>query len=104
MAEEGKGLAMVILGIVAVIAVVGLVLLFSKGSATGNYAMASTFAQFSPQEACDNVGCPLKDVEGAAASYATQGPLLAVCACAGGDVRTPLVRPFDWRTEFYPQE
>jgi len=37
MAEEGKGVAMAILGIVAVIAVVGLVLLF-KGAGTGEYA------------------------------------------------------------------
>jgi hypothetical protein len=103
MAEEGKGLALVILGIVALIAIVGLVLLF-KGSATGNYVAESTFVQFSPQEACDRVGCPLKGIEGVTASYATQGPLMAVCACAGGDVRTPIVRQFDWRTEFYPQE
>lgn len=100
---EGKGLALVILGIVAIIAVAGLVLLF-KGSATGNYAIASTFVQFSPQEACDKVGCPLRGIEGAAGGYTTQGPLMAICACAGGDIRTPLVRPFDWRTEFYPQE
>lgn len=103
MMAEGKGLTLVILGIIAIIAVVGLVLLFSKASATGNYAIASTFAQYEPKEACDIVGCPLKGVEGAS-GYATQGPLMAICSCAGGDVRTPLVRPFDWRTEFYPQE
>lgn len=37
MAEEGKGVALAILGIVAVIAVVGLILLF-KGGTTGNVA------------------------------------------------------------------
>ncbi len=37
MAEEGKGVALVILGVVAIIAVVGLVLLFSN--ATGKYVM-----------------------------------------------------------------
>ena len=37
MAEEGKGIALTILGIVAVIAVVGLVLLFT-GAGTGKYA------------------------------------------------------------------
>lgn len=35
MADEGKGVALAILGVVAVIAVVGLVLLFSNASATG---------------------------------------------------------------------
>jgi hypothetical protein len=35
MAEEGKGIALVILGIVAIIAVVGLVLLFTRGSSEG---------------------------------------------------------------------
>ena len=37
MAEEGKGVAMAILGIVAVIAVVGLVLLFNGASGKGVY-------------------------------------------------------------------
>lgn len=103
MAEEGKGLALVILGIVAVIAVVGMVLLFSKANTTGNYVMGSEFVQFNPNEVCEQkVGCPLKSVEGGI-YYSSSGPLLAVCACPGGDVRTPLVRPFDWREEFYPQ-
>jgi hypothetical protein len=44
MAEEGKGIAMAILGIVAVIAVVGLVLLF-KGGATGNVAGSTAGAK-----------------------------------------------------------
>ena len=35
MAEEGKGIALVILGVVAIIAIVGLVLLFTKTSSTG---------------------------------------------------------------------
>jgi len=35
MAEEGKGIALVILGVVAIIAVVGLVLLFTRTSSTG---------------------------------------------------------------------
>lgn len=103
MAEEGKGLTLIILGIVAVIAVVGLVLLFSKAGATGGYVMGSSFVQFEPKEACARIGCMLKGVEGAG-GYATQGPLLAICNCAGEEVATPIVRPFDWRTEFYPQE
>jgi hypothetical protein len=37
MAEEGKGIALVILGIVAVIAVVGLVLLFKSATGMGLY-------------------------------------------------------------------
>ena len=36
MADEGKGLALAILGVVAVIAVVGLVLLFLQARVTGN--------------------------------------------------------------------
>ena len=40
MAEEGKGLALAILGIVAVIAIVGLVLLFTSARATGKLAAA----------------------------------------------------------------
>ncbi len=105
MAEEGgKGLALVVLGIVGVIAVVGLVMLFGKATTTGQYVMGSEFVQFEPKELCEErVGCPLKSVEGGI-YYSSKGPLVAVCACPGGDVRAPLVRPFDWRTEFYPQE
>ncbi len=40
MAEEGKGLALAILGIVAVIAIVGLVLLFTSAKATGKVSAA----------------------------------------------------------------
>jgi len=104
MADEGKGIALVILGIVAVIAVVGLVLLFTKGGATGKYVVESTFVQFEPAEACARAGCTLIGVEGAAGGYATQGPLMAICDCAGRTMATPIVRQFDWREEFYPQE
>ncbi len=99
---EGKGLALVILGIVAVIAVVGLVLLFSKASTTGAYVEAGTFVQFEPNEACQRAGCTLKSVEGGT-NYASQQQPMAVCDCAGREMVTPLVRPFDWREEFYPQ-
>ncbi len=103
MDEGGKGLALVILGIVAVIAVVGLVLLFSKAGATGQYVMGSEFVQFNPKEICEQrVGCPLDHVEGGI-YYSSKGPLVAVCACPNGDVMAPLVRPFNWREEFYPQ-
>lgn len=103
MADEGKGLALVILGIIAVIAVVGMVLLFSKASTTGNYVMGSEFAQFNPKELCeDRVGCPLKSVEGGI-YYSSKGPLMAVCDCPDGEVLAPLVRPFNWREEFYSQ-
>jgi hypothetical protein len=100
MAEEGKGLAMAILGIVAVIAVVGLVLLF-KG-ATGKYVMGSEYAQFNPNEACERMGCSLSHVEGGI-NYDYRGPLLAICDCPSGEVATPVIRPLDWREEFYPQ-
>jgi hypothetical protein len=104
MAEESKGLAMVILGIVAVIAVVGMVLLFSKATSTGNFVMASEYAQFNPEELCEErVGCPLRGVNVGGMGYATQGPLMAVCACPGGDVLAPLARPFDWREEYFAE-
>lgn len=103
MDEGGKGLALVILGIIAVIAVVGLVLLFSKAGTTGKYAMGSEFVQFNPYEVCqERIGCPLSHVEGGI-YYSSKGPLVAVCDCPGGQVMTPLVRPFDWREEYYPQ-
>ena len=99
---EGKGVAMVILGIVAVIAVVGLVLLFGKAGATGKYVEAGQTVQFNPYEICEErIGCPLKAVEGGI-TYASRGPLVAICDCPSGEVYAPLVRPFDWRTEFYP--
>lgn len=106
MAEEGKGLAMVILGIVAVIAVVGLVLLFSKASTTGKYVNSAETTQFDPYELCEQrVGCPLKSIEGGGVSntFTTHGPVVAICACPDGDVVAPLVRPFDWREEYYSQ-
>ena len=106
MDEGGKGLAMVILGIVAVIAVVGLVLLFSKASTTGKYAYSAETVQFGPEEICEErVGCPLKSIEGGGVrnTYTTHGPVVAICACPDGDVVAPLVRPFDWRAEYYSQ-
>jgi hypothetical protein len=49
MADDGKNLALVILGIVAIIAVIGLVLLFTKTSASGAIAsrqvIESSFAR-----------------------------------------------------------
>jgi hypothetical protein len=102
MAEQGKGLALVVLGIVAVIAVVGMVLLFSKAGATGKYVYEAGYAQFNPNEVCEQrVGCPLKAVEGGI-YYSSSGPLMAICGCPWGEVETPLTRPFDWREEYYP--
>lgn len=103
MAEEGKGVALVVLGIVAVLAVVGMVLLFTKAGTTGKYVYSGETAQFNPDELCEQyVGCPLKSIEGGI-YYSSKGPLMAVCACPGGDVKAPIVRPFDWREEYYPQ-
>jgi hypothetical protein len=103
MDEGGKGLALVVLGIVGVIAVVGLVMLFSKAGATGGYIMGSEYVQFNPREVCEQrVGCPLSRVEGGI-HYSYRGPLFAVCDCPDGEVRTPIIRPFEWREEFYPQ-
>lgn len=102
MDEQGKGLAMVILGIVAVIAVVGLVLLFSKAGATGKYVTGSEFVQFQPEEACERMGCTLKGVEVGPLMRARGSPM-AICDCAGQEVETYMSRPFNWRGEYYPQ-
>ena len=55
MADEGKGVALVILGIVAIVAIIGLVMLF-KGGATG--AAAPTFGPCFKQyaNACASAG------------------------------------------------
>ena len=101
--EGGKGLALVILGIIAVIAVVGMVLLFSKAHVTGKFAYAGGFAQYSPREICEErIGCPLKSI-GGGTTYATNEAPYAICACPDGDVHAPLVQNFDWRTQYYPQ-
>lgn len=44
--EESKGIALVLLGIVAVIAIVGLVLLFSKATASGQVAKNDGYAPY----------------------------------------------------------
>ena len=44
--EESKGIALVLLGIVAVIAIVGLVLLFSKATSVGQVARNSGYADY----------------------------------------------------------
>ena len=41
MAKESKGIAMVILGIVAIVAVIGLVLMFMQSGVVGKYAIGS---------------------------------------------------------------
>lgn len=61
MAEEGKGVALAILGIVALIAVVGLILLFKSG-ATGDstfasYIKKSTLIEQSGERLCSNMAC-----------------------------------------------
>jgi len=104
MAEGGKGVALVILGIIAVIAVVGMVLLFSKAhSTTGKFVEGAEWAQYAPAELCEErIGCPLKSIEGGT-TYSSNVAPYVVCACPGGDVTAPLVQKFDWRTQFYPQ-
>ena len=44
--EESKGIALVLLGIVAVITIVGLVLLFSKATASGQVAKNDGYASY----------------------------------------------------------
>lgn len=46
MADESKGTALVILGIVAIIAIIGLVLLYSGGGATGKVSGARSIEEF----------------------------------------------------------
>ena len=61
MTEQGKGVALAILGVVAIIAVVGLVLLF-KGGPTGDstfasYIKKSTLIAQTPERLCSNMAC-----------------------------------------------
>jgi hypothetical protein len=102
MNEQGKGLAFVVLGVVAVIAIVGLVLLFSKANAAGNFVYTGQFAQYTPQEACDQVGCPLSEIIGGM-GFTTTVAAQAVCSCPDRDVLVPLVQRYDWRSQYYPQ-
>ncbi len=55
MAEE-KGIAMAILGIVAVIAVIGLVLLFKGGAGKVTYGPGPFIAE-SPERLCNDIHC-----------------------------------------------
>ncbi len=98
MNKRGK-LSIVVLGIIAVIAIVGMVILFGKASITGNYVVESGIAQFTPQEACEQLGCLLKGTEGNIHPASTVRTV-AICACTGGDIRAPLVRPFSLE-EYY---
>lgn len=91
MADEGKGIALAVLGIVAVLAVVGLVMLFT-GSATGRFVEESAIAQYEPNEACASIGGTLIGLEGGL-GYDYRGPFLAVCNVNGQVVRTPVVGP-----------
>jgi hypothetical protein len=56
MAEEGKGAALAILGVVAVIAVVGLVLLFKGGTGKVTYG-PGPFIEPSAKKACSIIMC-----------------------------------------------
>ena len=90
MNKRGK-LSIVVLGITAIIVIVGIVLLLNDPTATGNYVVESGIAQFTPQEACEIMNCLLKEVSGDIRA-GSHDAAVAVCACPGGDVRTPLVR------------
>lgn len=97
--DSDKGLTLAVLGVVAVLAVVGLVLLF-RGGSTGQYVYEGGIAQWNPNEACQDLGGSLIRVEGGI-DYRYRGPLLAVCQVGTQQIRTPLIRPFDWRTEYH---
>lgn len=90
--EESKGIALAILGIIAVLAVVGLVMLFSSG-ATGKFvAPQSGIVQYEPNEACERIGGTLVGLEGGI-DYKYRGPFIAVCNVNGRTVRTPVITP-----------
>lgn len=57
---EEKGIALTILAVVAIIAIVGFVLLFTKTS-TGKFTYAGGHIQYDPKEACTNIGCTLSN-------------------------------------------
>lgn len=61
MEEKGKGIALAILGIVAVIAVVGLIMLFKSGmtgdSTFASYIKKSTLISQSGERLCSNMAC-----------------------------------------------
>ncbi len=59
MADEGKGIALAILGIVLIIAVVGIVLLFKGGTGAALYSYVKPFTMIAPtaQKACSILDC-----------------------------------------------
>ena len=90
--------AWVLLGLVAVFAILGLVLMFVRVGYTGGFVTGGggrwyygpNIAKFTPQEACENAGCdslvPQTVVRN---QYGTE---LAVCDCAGEELQFPLVQ------------
>ena len=70
MAEEGKGIALAILGIVAVIAVVGLVLLF-QGAKTAKIADASLAKVYSEGWTEEYDGRGMAQLRGCPSGYGT---------------------------------
>ncbi len=59
MAEEGKGIALAILGIIVIIAVAGMVLLFKGGTGQASYSYVKPFTMITPtaQKACSILDC-----------------------------------------------
>lgn len=76
MAEEGKGVALAILGIVAVIAVVGLVLLFKGGAGKVSYG-GGPFIQEPADRLCNNIQCE----NGEGGIVVGETPTHWICAC-----------------------
>jgi hypothetical protein len=74
---EAKGMTLAILGIVAVLAVVGLVLLFSGATGKVSYG-GGPFIEVTPEKACNTVYCQ----NGDGATFLGMRGNYAICACA----------------------
>ncbi len=97
MAEEGKGVALAILGIVAVIAVVGLVLLFT--GSTGKYVLPSVAKVYPGHVVAGDTGPGFQyagegayvyDQQGSCLSneFFAQNPVADTSNCRPGQMRT----------------
>ncbi|MEM4263851.1 MAG: hypothetical protein QW666_03080 [Candidatus Woesearchaeota archaeon] len=91
---EEKGIALTILAIVAILAIVGFVLLFTKAQ-TGKFIYAGGHVQYEPKEACERIGCTFVTQQNAAFPYAGEAGTYSLCNCPGeAELRqVPLVVP-----------
>lgn len=90
-----KGIALTILAVVAVIAIVGFVLLFTKAQ-TGQFTHAGGFIQYGQKEACEVIGCTLITQQNAVYPYVHTTGTYSLCQCPGQaePVEVPLVQQY----------